>query len=112
MPWMIISIVITMNEILPSKEYWVKLMDDNLVTMTFEIDRDVYDRASEICEQLGTTIEIMTESLLKFCVIPENLPLLKAYLGIENAPAEADANEKVNQMVLEKVYAIAIKQGI
>lgn len=87
------------------------MMSDNLVTMTFEIDQDVYDQASEVCKQLGTTVEIMTESFIKFCVIPENLPLLKAFLGKEKAPAEAGAKEEVNRMVLERVYAIAIKQG-
>lgn len=88
------------------------MMSDNLVTMTFEIDQEVYDQASKVCEKLGTTIEIMTESFIKFCVIPENLPLLKAFLGKEKAPAEAGAKEKVNRMVLERVYAIAIRQGI
>lgn len=87
-------------------------MNDNLVTMTFKIDQEVYDQASEVCRQLGTTIEIMAESFIKFCAIPENLPLLEAFLGKEKAPASAGANEEVNRMVLARVYAIAIKQGI
>lgn len=86
-------------------------MSDNLVTMTFEIDQEVYDQASEVCEKLGTTIEAMTESFIKFCVNPENLPLLKVFLEKEKAPAEAGAKEEVNRMVLERVYAIAIRQG-
>lgn len=88
------------------------MMNDNLVTMTFEIDQEVYDQASEVCRQLGTTIEIMAESFIKFCAIPENLPLLEVFLGKEKAPASAGANEEVNRMVLARVYAIAIKQGI
>ena len=78
--------------------------------MTFKIDQEVYEQASEVCERLGTTIEIMAESFIKFCVIPENLPLLKAFLMEEQAPAEAGAKEEIDRMVLERVYAIAIKQ--
>ena len=87
-------------------------MSDNLVTMTFEIDRDVYDQASELCKQLGTTIEIMVESFIRFCAIPENLPLLEAFLVKEKAPAEAGAKEEVNRMVFEKVFAIASEETI
>ena len=56
-------------------------MNENLVTMTIELDQEVYDQASELFKSLGTTIEDMTVAFLKFCVIPENLPLLKVYLG-------------------------------
>ena len=66
-------------------------MSKDLVTMTIEIDREVYNKAAELFKNLGTTIEDMTVGFLKFCVIPENLPVLKAYFGIENAPAEAGA---------------------
>ena len=52
-------------------------MNENLVTMTIELDQEVYDQASELFKSLGTTIEDMTVAFLKFCVIPENLPLLK-----------------------------------
>lgn len=52
--------------------------------MTIELDQEVYDQASELFQSLGTTIEDMTVAFLKFCVMPKNLPLLKAYLGIEN----------------------------
>ena len=86
------------------------MMDNKLITMTFKIDQEVYEQASEVCERLGTTIEIMAESFIKFCVIPENLPLLKAFLMEEQAPAEAGAKEEIDRMVLERVYAIAIKQ--
>lgn len=75
--------------------------------MTFEIDQDVYDKASELCGLLGTSIEIMTESFIKFCVIPENLPLLEAFIKNGNAPADTGANEEVNQKVFENIFAIA-----
>ena len=84
-------------------------MNENLVTMTIELDQEVYDQASELFQSLGTTIEDMTVAFLKFCVIPENLPLLKAYLGIENAPAEAGARIELHHRVFQKVFDIAAK---
>lgn len=39
-------------------------------------------------DQTAETVEDMTVGFLKYCVIPENLPLLKAYLGIENEDDE------------------------
>lgn len=87
-------------------------MSENLVTMTLEIDQDVYEKAAEICEQLGTTIEIMAESFIKFCVVPENLSLLEAFINIEKAPAEAGAKEGINRKVFEKVFAIAAEETI
>ena len=84
-------------------------MSENLVTMTFEIDKDVYNQATELFKNLGTTIEDMTVGFLKFCVIPENLPMLKAYLGIENAPAEAGARMELHHRVFKQVFDIATK---
>ena len=86
-------------------------MNKNLVTMTIELDQEVYDQASELFKSLGTTIEDMTVAFLKFCVIPENLPLLKAYLGIENAPAEAGAKMELHHRVFQKVFDIATKHA-
>lgn len=79
----------------------------NLVEWTFEIDQDVYEEAVKVCEQLGTTIEVMAVSFIKFCVVPENLPLLEAYVNIEKAPDETGASDEIKRMVFEKVYAIA-----
>lgn len=76
-------------------------MSKDFVTMTIEIDREVYNKAAELFKNLGTTIEDMTVGFLKFCVIPENLPMLKAYLGIENAPAEAGAGMKSHHGVFQ-----------
>ena len=84
-------------------------MNENLVTMTIELDQEVYDQASELFKSLGTTIEDMTVAFLKFCVMPKNLPLLKAYLGIENAPAEAGARMELHHRVFKQVFDIATK---
>ena len=62
-------------------------------------------------KNLGTTIEDMTVGFLKFCVIPENLPMLKAYLGIENAPAEAGAQMELHHRIFKQVFDIATKNA-
>lgn len=59
--------------------------------------------------RLRTTIEDMAAGFIKFSVIPENLPLLKAYLGIENAPAEAGARMELHHRVFKQVFDIATK---
>ena len=84
-------------------------MNKDLVTMTIEIDIEVYNQATELFKNLGTTIEDMTVGFLRFCVIPENLPLLKAYLGIENAPAAAGAQPDLHHRIFKQVFDIATK---
>lgn len=74
-----------------------------------EIDRGVYNKTAELFKNLGTTIEDMTVGFLKYCVIPKNLPLLKAYLGIENAPAEAGAQMELHHRIFKQVFDIATK---
>lgn len=86
-------------------------MNKNLVTMTIDIEKEVYNQATELFKNLGTTIEDMTVGFLKFCVIPENLPMLKAYLGIENAPAEAGAQMKLHHRIFKQVFDIATKNA-
>ena len=51
----------------------------------------------------------MTVGFLKFCAIPENLPMLKAYWGIENAPAEAGAQMELHHRIFKQVLDIATK---
>ena len=86
-------------------------MNKDLVTMTIEIDKEVYNQANKLFKNLGTTIEDMTVGFLKFCVIPENLPMLKAYLGIENAPAEAGAQMELHHRIFKQVFNIATKNA-
>lgn len=86
-------------------------MNKDLVTMTIEIDIEVYNQAAELFKNLGTTIEDMTVGFLRFCVIPENLPLLKAYLGIENAPAETGAQPDLHHRIFKQVFDIATKNA-
>jgi len=86
-------------------------MNKDLVTMTIEIDIEVYNQAAELFKNLGTTIEDMTVGFLRFCVIPENLPMLKAYLGIENAPAKAGAQPELHHRIFKQVFDIATKNA-
>lgn len=86
-------------------------MNKELVTMSIEIDKEVYNQATELFKNLGTTIEDMTVRFLKFCVIPENLPMLMAYWGIENAPAEAGAQMELHHRIFEQVFDIATKNA-
>ena len=84
-------------------------MNKDLVTMTIEIDKEVYNQAAELFKNLGTTIEDMTVGFVKFCMIPENPPMLKAYLGIENAPAEAGGQMELHHRIFKQVFDIATK---
>lgn len=84
-------------------------MSKELKTITFGIKKEVYDQAVELIEKLGTTIEDMTVGFLKFCIIPESLPLLKSYLSIENAPAEAGAKTELHHRIFKQVFDIATK---
>ena len=79
---------------------------------SIEIDQDVYDEVVTVCHQLGTTVESMVESFIRFCVIPENLPLLKTYIDTKKAPAEAGAKAEIFQKVFDKVFAIASEETI
>lgn len=79
--------------------------------ITIQVDSDLFNQVSGICTKAGTTIEILTECFLCFCVVPEHLPLVEAFLGKESAPAEAGAKEDVNRMVVEKVFSMAVEEA-
>lgn len=77
-------------------------MEDNLVKLTIKIDKDLYEKASEICRRQGITIERVVEAFVEFCVIPENLKFLLEMI-------EYPDNKEVAQIVFRKVVAI-VKQ--
>lgn len=56
---------------------------DNLVEITIEVDSELLEKATQLCTELGTTIEEVTVAFLKFCADPQNLPRVKEILGIE-----------------------------
>ena len=57
-------------------------MTDNLVTVSFEIEEELYNDASKVCAELGTTIEQVCAEFLRFCANPDNLPKVKEILGL------------------------------
>lgn len=44
-------------------------MSENLVTMIFEIDQEIYDQVVPLFESLGTTIEDIAAGFIRFCAI-------------------------------------------
>lgn len=58
-------------------------MTDNLVTVSFEIEEELYNEASKVCTELGATIEQVCAEFLQFCANPDNLPKVKEILGIQ-----------------------------
>lgn len=57
-------------------------MTDNLVTVSFEIEEELYNEAAKVCAELGFTVEQVCTEFLRFCTNPDNLPKLKEILGL------------------------------
>lgn len=57
-------------------------MSDNFVNVSFEIEEELYNEASKVCAELGTTLEEVTAEFLRFCANPDNLPKVKDILGM------------------------------
>lgn len=57
-------------------------MTDNLVTVSFEIEEELYNEAAKVCAELGFTVEQVCTEFLRFCANPNNLPKLKEILGL------------------------------
>lgn len=81
-------------------------------TLTIEIEEEIYKEVSELCAKAGTTIEILTESFIRYSVIPENLPLVSAFLKREAAPAEAGAADQVCLDVITAVFQMAVAESV
>lgn len=75
--------------------------EEKVVEWTIEVDDDLYAAVSQICKSLGTTIEAITEAFIRFCVIPENLPLVEAFIK------ESEDRREINQKVFQAVLDIA-----
>lgn len=84
-------------------------MNDNIATLTLDIDQEVYDQIEPLFKSLGTTIEDMTAAFIQFCVIPENKVILKTYLGIDNVEIEAEKKIELHHRVFNQVFDIATK---
>ena len=70
-------------------------MNEILVTMTIELEQEVYDQASELFRSLGTTIEDMAVAFLKFCATSENLPRVNPKFCVNSQRGENRAEFNV-----------------
>ena len=77
---------------------------NELSEIRVEIEQDLYDQLSTICNNAGTRVEDLTVAFLRFCTFPENLPLLKVFLGIEKALSEEGSDRDVCNRVLCGVF--------
>lgn len=77
------------------------VQQEKMVEWTIEVDDDLYVAASQVSALWGTTIEAMTEAFIRFCVIPDNLPLVEAFIK------ETENRLEVNRKVFQAVLAIA-----
>lgn len=59
-------------------------MSEELGTLTFEVDIELYNVVAKICAQHGTTPEKIVEDFIRFAAIPENLPRVKQILGLSD----------------------------
>lgn len=55
------------------------MMGKELVDWVFEIDQDLYDEAAAVCRRMSTTLEAVTVAFIRFCVEPENRPIVEAF---------------------------------
>ena len=77
----------------------------NFSEISIEVEKDLYDEVSVLCRNAGTSVEALTVAFFEFCIIPENLPSLKVFLGKEKA-ASKEAERIACRQVLEGVFRI------
>ena len=78
---------------------------NKLSEISIEVEQDLYDEVSVLCRNAGTSVEALTVAFFEFCIIPENLPSLKVFLGKEKAASE-EAERIACHQVLEGVFQI------
>ena len=78
---------------------------NKLSEISIEVEQDLYDEVSVLCRNAGTSVEALTAAFFEFCIIPENLPSLKVFLGKEKA-ASKEAERIACRQVLEGVFRI------
>jgi len=78
-----------------------------MIEWIFEVEQDIYNRACVVCNAWGTTIEDMTTAFIYFCVKPDNLPLLDAFL---TEATDTVTRELINQQIFQGVLEIALHQ--
>ena len=78
---------------------------NKLSEISIEVEQQLYEEVSALCRNAGTSVEALTADFFEFCIIPENLPLLKVFLGKEKAASE-EAEQIACRQVLEGVFQI------
>ena len=78
---------------------------NKLSEISIEVEQDLFDEVSVLCRNAGTSVEALTVAFFEFCIIPENLPSLKVFLGKEKASSE-EAERIACHQVLEGVFQI------
>ena len=78
---------------------------NKLSEISLEVEQELYEEVSVLCRNAGTSVEALTVAFFEFCIIPENLPLLKIFLGKEKAASE-EAERIACRQVLEGVFQI------
>ena len=78
---------------------------NKLSEISIEVEQDLYDEVSVLCRNAGTSVEALTAAFFEFCIIPENLPSLKVFLGKEKAASE-EAERIACPQVLEGVFQV------
>lgn len=77
----------------------------NFSEICIEVEQELYEEVSVLCRNAGTSVEALTVAFFEFCIIPENLPFLKIFLGKEKA-ASAEAERIACRQVLEGIFQI------
>ena len=78
---------------------------NKLSEISIEVEQQLYEEVSALCRNAGTRVEALSVAFFEFCIIPENLPLLKVFLGKEKAASE-EAEQIACRQVLERVFQI------
>ena len=78
---------------------------NKLSEISVEVEQELYEEVSVLCRNAGTNVEDLTVAFFEFCIIPENLPSLKVFLGKEKA-ASKEAERIACRQVLEGVFHI------
>ena len=63
----------------------IELLDrlPKMVTISFEIDEELFNGVQKLCSEIGTTVEQLLIDFLKFCAKPENYETVKKWLTEE-----------------------------
>lgn len=77
----------------------------NFSEICIEVEQELYEEVSVLCRNAGTSVEALTVAFFEFCIIPENLPFLKIFLGKEKAASE-EAERIACRQVLEGIFQI------